>query len=169
MPETEEPESDKTAPELDPSSDEAKRARVIQTYNRRAQELELKTDSKHQALLGEWIKADGMENAQLLTTGAKALEGRVPTNTETADDIRERLENIGKYSVNNSVISRVNENGEMLVAPYSDYRMKQLKESGYKNGSFFVPLSNGQEPLDKDLRARWQRMRDEEYNRRKKR
>ena len=165
IPETSKPDGGEDAPEFDPSSDEGKRERVIQTYNKRAEELGLKTDKKHQALLGEWIKADGMENAQILTTGARDLEGRVPTSTESADVIRERLKNIGKCSVNNGVISRIDENGEMLVAPYSDYLMERLKKMGYENGSFFVPLSNGQEPLDKEKREKWQRMRDFKHKR----
>lgn len=164
-PETPDPEKENKETAPDVSAEDKKREHVTQLYNRRAEESGLHTDNDHTALLGEWLNADGMEYAHILPTGRTTMEGKVPTNMESKEVVRERLENIGKFAYNNGVIARINEKGEMIVAPYSKYREKQLQEAGYRNGSFFVPLSNAEQPLNKEQRERWQRMRTYEHER----
>lgn len=67
-------ENKETAPDF--TAEDKKREHVMQLYNKSAEESGLNTDESHTALLGEWLNADGMEYAQILTTGQTTMEGK---------------------------------------------------------------------------------------------
>lgn len=69
----------------------------------------------------------------------------------------ERYEDVGTYDSNNSVITFVDEKGDRYVAPYSDERMRVLKVAGYQHKGQFVPCSNGELPINSELRKRFLR------------
>ena len=51
----------------------------------------------------------------------------------------------GEYAVNNGMVCWVM-NGEIYAAPYTRKLMQLLSQSEFRNGSFYVPFSNGEHP-----------------------
>ena len=51
----------------------------------------------------------------------------------------------GEYSFNNSIVCWVMD-GEIYAAPYTRKLMQLLSQSEFRNGSFYVPFSNGEHP-----------------------
>jgi len=51
----------------------------------------------------------------------------------------------GEYSLNNSIVCWVMD-GEIYAAPYTRKLMQLLSQSEFRNGSFYVPFSNGEHP-----------------------
>jgi|GEM_PF-1626184 len=81
-----------------------------------------------------------------------------------------RLAEIGTYNTNNGIVSAVNHEGKVIVAPVTNARMIALKEAGYKqNSALGVPLSNGEYPvrphiaktfstMQKEANLEWEKM-----------
>lgn len=59
----------------------------------------------------------------------------------------------GEYSANNSIVCWVMD-GEIYAAPYTRKLMQLLSQAGFRNGSFYVPFSNGEHPYRRN--AEWQ-------------
>ena len=65
---------------------------------------------------------------------------------------------MGTYTQNNGRVAFVTTEGKTYVTPFCFEARETLKAAGYKEGSLFVPLSNGEEILDPDLNAKWHAM-----------
>ena len=59
----------------------------------------------------------------------------------------------GEYSLNNSTLCWVMD-GEIYAAPYTRSLIQLLDQAGFRNGSFYVPFSNGEHPYNR--RAEWE-------------
>ena len=59
----------------------------------------------------------------------------------------------GEYSLNNSTLCWVMD-GEIYAAPYTRSLVQLLNQAGFRNGSFYVPFSNGEHPYNR--RAEWE-------------
>ena len=59
----------------------------------------------------------------------------------------------GEYSLNNSTLCWVMD-GEIYAAPYTRSLVQLLDQAGFRNGSFYVPFSNGEHPYNR--RAEWE-------------
>jgi len=105
---------------------------------------------------GEWFVADGVE-AEHITNGKMTFD----KNTDGYSMGVGRLESVGCYASNNGVMAFVDGAGRESVAPYTSDRIQALKDAGYKEGSFWVPLSNSEEPTNPELRNQWLKMREE--------
>lgn len=79
------------------------------------------------------------------------------------DVVNERARLQGKYSTNNGMVSAVDADGALLVAPYTDEVMSILKDLDYKEASneLPVPFSNGQKPVRPDIAKKLETMRRE--------
>ena len=55
----------------------------------------------------------------------------------------------GEYSVNNGTVCWVMDN-EIYAAPYTRKLIRLLAQAGFRNGSFYVPFSNGERPYSKE-------------------
>lgn len=55
----------------------------------------------------------------------------------------------GEYSINNSIVCWVMD-GEIYAAPYTRKLVQQLTQAGFRNGSFYVPFSNGERPYSRE-------------------
>lgn len=75
-----------------------------------------------------------------------------PLEPETLPEV------IGTYYQNNGRVSFVDANGTMHVTPFTSEVRELLEEAGYKQGSLYVPLSNGEQIADPTLAAKWQIM-----------
>lgn len=64
----------------------------------------------------------------------------------------------GEYSLNNSTLCWVMD-GEIYAAPYTRRVVQLLDQAGFRNGSFYVPFSNGDLPYHKT--NEWQELCDE--------
>ncbi|RMG45114.1 MAG: hypothetical protein D6719_00730 [Candidatus Dadabacteria bacterium] len=67
----------------------------------------------------------------------------------------------GKFSTNNATVAFVDENLDFHVAPYTSTLTHALREAGYQHDTFFVPLSNGELPLDPAIRIKFLRLSKE--------
>jgi len=65
---------------------------------------------------------------------------------------------LGSYCQNNGRIVFVDANGETYVSPHCQEVAAILEEAGYTPGSLFVPLSNGEEIVNEELKAQWQEL-----------
>lgn len=68
---------------------------------------------------------------------------------------------MGIYCQNNGKVSFVAANGRMYVTPFTSEVRAMLAEAGYKEGSLYVPLSNGEQIVDPTLAAKWKVMKEE--------
>lgn len=59
----------------------------------------------------------------------------------------------GEYSVNNGTVCWVMD-GEIYAAPYTRSLVQLLDQAGFRNGSFYVPFSNGEHPYNR--RTEWE-------------
>ncbi len=59
----------------------------------------------------------------------------------------------GEYSMNNGTVCWVMD-GEIYAAPYTRSLVQLLNQAGFRNGSFYVPFSNGEHPYNR--RAEWE-------------
>lgn len=64
----------------------------------------------------------------------------------------------GAYSVNNSTVCFVTEEGGVFVTPYTRKVVKTLEEAGFAQKYFYVPFSNQDYPRDEELK--WLRLRE---------
>ena len=68
---------------------------------------------------------------------------------------------MGTYCGNNGKISFVDSKGDTYVTPFYFEVGEILRNSGYNEGSLFVPLSNGEDIVDPAIAARWKIMCEE--------
>lgn len=64
-------------------------------------------------------------------------------------------DHMGTYCQNNGKVVFVNDEGKTFVTPYCSEIREVLEAAGYKQGSLFVPLSNGEEIVDAKLNEQW--------------
>ena len=67
-------------------------------------------------------------------------------------------EAMGTYTQNNGRVSFVTADGKTYVTPFCFEARETLKAAGYKEGSLYVPLSNGEVPVNPEVAAYWQKM-----------
>ena len=67
-------------------------------------------------------------------------------------------EHLGTYTQNNGRVAFIDAKGEMYVTPYCEEIRSALAAAGYKEGSLFVPLSNGENLVDFRLKKKWDEM-----------
>jgi hypothetical protein len=67
-------------------------------------------------------------------------------------------ESLGSYCQNNGRVVFVDDSGKTYVTPFCPEVRSILASAGYKEGSLYVPLSNGEEILDSELNAKWHAM-----------
>lgn len=67
-------------------------------------------------------------------------------------------EHLGTYTQNNGRVVFIDTKGEMYVTPYCEEIRAALTSAGYKEGSLFVPLSNGETPVDFHIKKKWDSM-----------
>ncbi|PIN93202.1 hypothetical protein COU54_04000 [Candidatus Pacearchaeota archaeon CG10_big_fil_rev_8_21_14_0_10_31_24] len=72
------------------------------------------------------------------------LEIDLHTNT----NVRDRLELVGQYCMNNGILAFVDERGNLYAAPFDEDRINSLKKANYLEGDFPVPLSNWDSPAN---------------------
>ena len=68
------------------------------------------------------------------------------------------INHIGTYWNNNGKLVFVDDKGKTYVTPYYHNISIKLKEAGYFPNRMFVPLSNGEEILDENLKNRWHKL-----------
>lgn len=80
----------------------------------------------------------------------RSSESPVRNNVDAmSPEIRKRMqEERGKFNVNNGILCFVDKGGHPWVTVATDARLESLRKAGFKNGDFFVPFSNGEEPVD---------------------
>lgn len=67
----------------------------------------------------------------------------------------------GMFNSNNGILTFVDIEARQFVAPSTPERMQELEDAGYKEGSMYVPFSNGQIPAEPELKAKWEKMLSE--------
>ena len=67
-------------------------------------------------------------------------------------------EHLGTYTQNNGRVVFIDAKGEMYVTPYCEEIRAALTSAGYREGSLFVPLSNGETPVDFHIKKKWDAM-----------
>lgn len=65
---------------------------------------------------------------------------------------------IGTYYHNNGKLIFVDKKGKTYLSPYYHDLSLRLKNAGYKERKMFVPLSNGEDILDENINAKWQKL-----------
>lgn len=65
----------------------------------------------------------------------------------------------GCYAVNNSTIAFFID-GEFYVTPYTSEAIRVLKTNGFQEKSFYVPLSNGEIPIEIKTQGFWQGLKE---------
>lgn len=110
----------------------------------------------------EWILIDGteVESSSLKSKWKYFKPGDSrsaynPSDMNPFELLEERREDVGTYDMNNGVITFVDERGDRYVAPDSDERRRVLKSAGYRHKGQFVPCSNGELPIDPELRKKF--------------
>lgn len=68
---------------------------------------------------------------------------------------------MGVYCQNNGKVSFVDSTGKMYVTPFTSEVREMLAAAGYREGSLYVPLSNGEQIVDETLAAKWNIMKQE--------
>jgi hypothetical protein len=92
------------------------------------------------------IPQDGLETVSLMSgpfITSPVYEFQVP-------------EHLGKYCQNNGRVVFVDEQGKTWVTPFCFEVSSMLRDAGYREGSIFVPLSNGEEIKDPVIAQRWE-------------
>ncbi len=65
---------------------------------------------------------------------------------------------MGTFTQNNGKVAFVTSDGRTFVTPFAFEARETLKAAGYKEGSLFVPLSNGEVPVNPEIATQWQKM-----------
>ncbi|MDP2684425.1 MAG: hypothetical protein Q8P20_05200 [bacterium] len=103
---------------------------------------------------GEWLLIDGLEY-RLLQDDRKIERMPYHINDVAVPD---RLDNVGKYDVNNGVVAYIDGKGQCYIGPSTKERIEALRLAGYITGSFFVPFSNAEIIEDNSIRQQWQKI-----------
>lgn len=62
-----------------------------------------------------------------------------------------RVDQVGSYWENNGKIAFVDELGQVWIGANNDSNITALNEANYQRSSIWVPFSNGEEPVDKEV------------------
>ena len=65
---------------------------------------------------------------------------------------------LGTYCQNNGRVVFVDDKGDTYVTPHCVEVIEILEAAGYRPGSLFVPLSNGERIVNDELRAKWEKL-----------
>lgn len=122
----------------------ARKEEMMRAYYKRGTELKIKQP------VGEWLLTDSLS---YILPGS--LAGNIRHYEDSFGDGMNmpsgRLEAVGTYCSNNGVLAFVDYQGRVFIGFNSDERRDALKEAGYRPGSFFVPFSNGEWPVDPEV------------------
>lgn len=148
------------------SSETPEQQRVREIVERDLRAYKEAADSKGiKEVGGDWLVMDGVQADSLVVKeDQEVFSGdsyTTPLNTDGHDMPEGRLESVGTYYSNNSVIAFVDGEGHLRVGPATKERHEALEEAGYVSGFLGVPLSNGELPIDPTLRGKWELMVDE--------
>ena len=82
------------------------------------------------------------------------------TDRDITRPVREwELEKVlGTYCQNNGRVVFVDDKGDTYVTPHCVEVIEILEAAGYRPGSLFVPLSNGERIVNDELRAKWEKL-----------
>jgi len=103
---------------------------------------------------GDWLTVDGVEHMW-----ANVEKGTVSENTDD-ENFDRRLEQVGTYCSNNSTLAYVDGEGGMHVGHSTHENREALQEAGYRQGSIWVPFSNGEIPTDPDIQKQYLELRE---------
>lgn len=85
----------------------------------------------------EWICADNLE-----TIGGDIAWVSIHTqHPDSAEQLHEQLQMIGRYNTNGGLISFVSQDGSLYVSPESERKRGLLEQGGYVKGDIPVPFS----------------------------
>ncbi len=127
---------------------EARTREYLNRYLLVAQERGIEKEIK-----GEWLTMDGLEIESYII-GREKIE----PNTDGYNTPLKRLEGVGTYTSNNGVVAIIDGEGRLRVSPRSREISEAIKEAGYTPGNIWVPLSNGELPVDPQVKEKWMGM-----------
>lgn len=104
------------------------------------------------------LPAELMENSLHIKGDLEVSYGGAPMKLCLADAAANGSR--GTYCQNNGKIAFITGEGEFRVVPYASGFAEAFAAAGYKDGSLFVPLSNGEVPVDAKMRTEWDRIRE---------
>lgn len=116
---------------------------MVKAYHQRASELKIKQP------VGEWLLTDGV--SYVMPSSAATVRQYEGNFGDGVNMPHGRLDAVGTYCSNNGVLAFVDNQGQVFIGFNSDERREALKEAGYRPGSFFVPFSNGEWPVDPEV------------------
>ena len=134
---------------LNPNPEVVQESSVQREYRLRASELLIKPVDG-----GEWLTIDGVEYTQW---GDEKLEF---PSAQDETIVESRLAQVGKYDSNNGTLAFVDENGIMKIGHSTDGNLLALKEAGYQRGNIWVPFSNGECPVDQEIKKKYLELRE---------
>lgn len=120
----------------------------LDRYRVRASELNIQPVEKR-----DWLTVDGVKYAW-----GSETEEAIASNTD-GRVIKERLKQMGTYDVNNGTVAFIDDEGRINVGHATEENFGVLEKHGYIRGSFWVPFSNGEVPVDIKLRQQYFEMR----------
>ena len=95
------------------------------------------------------IPQDGLETSWM---------GEAPERTYPVSGDYSVEEAMGTYTQNNGRVAYVTADGKTYVTPFCFEARETLKAAGYKEGSLYVPLSNGEVPVNPEVAEHWKKM-----------
>jgi len=116
----------------------------LSIYQERAEQLELR-----EIINGYFIKIDGVEYNNFINGGRTE---RIPVNTDGNDFRLDRLKAIGIFTSNNGKLCFVGPDGSMYLGANTSENIKALTKAGYREGNLFVPFSNGETPINDEMK-----------------
>lgn len=122
---------------------------LLEKFSARASERNIKPVKG-----GDWLDVDGVKHVW-----ANVEKGGVHESTDYGNFDR-RLEQVGTYYSNNSTLAYVDGQGKMHVGHSTHENWKALQEAGYRQGSIWVPFSNGEIPTDPDIQKQYLELRE---------
>ncbi|MBU1000140.1 hypothetical protein KKE78_01940 [Patescibacteria group bacterium] len=135
---------------------------LLRQYQKQAETRRIKDLKNLQG--GVWLCVDGIPYTWLALKGrlCTPFAKRVSVDTAASEDVdptgasledhslREGV--VGRYDINNGLVSFVAETGELFIGKDTPDNIRYLEQAGYKRGDLYVPFSNGEEPIDEAIK-----------------
>lgn len=75
-------------------------------------------------------------------------------NTDGFNMPVQRLAQVGTFYDNHGILAFIDDNGHLRVGANTEENRRILLDAGYKRAYMNVPFSNGEEPLDSEIREK---------------